>query len=450
VPGLWIYRGLTSMMGVLRDPLARLGRPGSAWREGWRGASEETKRALGSVWVHAASLGEVGAAAIWIEALLSRGARAPVLLTTRTRSGLDRAVRELGSRVAARIAPHDVPRLVREFLESAAPRRLDLVETEIWPNLIIEAGRRSVAVVVVSGSVSERTVRRLLTLGLAGRPLMGRGVYVLAQSATHAERFLALGTPAERIRVVGDLKADALLRDDHPPIPFAPRCAVVFGSLRPGEEQAAIRIAQVLERHRSEFGADRIAWAKSRGVEDPFEGRCRPVLVVAPRHRRGDERLKAALRSRGFHVAVRDESSRSRMDAAAWIDELSRREGPRAGILATHGELAAAYGEAWTAVVGGTFAPYGGHNVWEPAARGCPVLVGSHHEDVLAGVEALVSEGGGVVALDQDRHLEHILTGWLRDQDLEHRGASARRTARAAAGASSRALEALSAWGLIS
>jgi 3-deoxy-D-manno-octulosonic-acid transferase len=302
------------------------------------------------------------------------------LLTTRTRTGLDRARRELGSRVAARIAPHDVPRILREFLEGASPRRLDVIETEIWPNLILEARRRSVEVVFVSGSVSERTTRRLKLLGLAGSGLMGRGVHVLAQTETHAGRFRALGVPADRIRVVGDLKADALGRAEPPARAFAPRPAMVFGSQRPGEEAVLVRIARTLEAHRSRFGAERIAWAAERGIEDPFEGRCRPVLIVAPRHRRGDERARAALRSQGFQVAVRDEASRSRLDLISWIDELSRRAGPRAGLLATHGELAAAYGAAWGAVVGGTFAPYGGHNVWEPAARGCPVLVGPYHD----------------------------------------------------------------------
>ena len=445
--GVWLYRGATSLLGALRAPLARIGRAGGAWRSGWAAPGPETELAAGSVWVHAASMGEVGAAGTWIDALLTHGYRPPVLLTTRTRSGLARATRDLSGRAVACIAPHDAPQAVGPFLDVAIPCRLDLIETEIWPNLILEARRRSIAVVFVSGTVTAATTRRLLLLGLAGETLLGRGVYALPQTETHAARFRALGVPPERIRVIGDLKAEPRLGADAPPAPFASRPALLFGSMRAGEEGVAVRLAGILERHRAGFGIERAAWASARGGEDPFSGRCRPLLVVAPRHPNGARRAASALARHGYQVSRRDEASRSRTDVKSWIEELSRRPGRRAGVLATHGELSSAYDTAWAALVGGTFAPRGGHNVWEAASRRCPALVGPYHENVLSGVEALVREGGGVVAADQG-HLERVLQGWLTDQDLERRGIAAARAASGAAGASARALEALSDWEL--
>jgi 3-deoxy-D-manno-octulosonic-acid transferase len=362
---------------------------------------------------------------------------------------LDRARRDLGADVAARIAPHDAPQVLGSFVAAAAPWRLDVIETELWPNLILEARRRSVAVAFVSASVSERSTRRLRLLGLAGHRLFGTGVYVLAQTGAHAERFCRLGVPGSRVRVVGDLKAEALPGDRRGGAPFARRPALVFGSARFGEEEVAVRAAEILERHRVEFGDERSRWAAERGVaEDIFAGRCRPVLIVAPRHRGGESRVADALRSRGFQVSVREESHRSRQDLESWIDELSRRSGPRAGVLATRGELVSAYGLAWATLVGGTFAPRGGHTVWEAAARGCPVLAGPHHDQVLAGIEALAARGAGVVLADRDRHLERVLAAWLRDQDLDRRGAAALQAFTASGGAAERALEALGSWGL--
>ena len=113
----------------------------------------------------------------------------PATLTTRTARGLARARAEVGEDVVARIAPLDFPQLLRSFLRVAAPWRLDVIETEIWPHLILESRRRGVAVVFASATVSDRTRTRLRRWGVAGPKLFGEGVWVLAQSERHAERF---------------------------------------------------------------------------------------------------------------------------------------------------------------------------------------------------------------------------------------------------------------------
>lgn len=157
--------------------------------------------------------------------------------------------------------------------------------------------------------------------------------------------------------------------------------------------------------------------------------------------------MRRALEGAGFEVHVRDEASRNEATLHGWIDSVAVRSGPRAALLSTRGELSEAYAHAWGAVVGGTFAPYGGHNVWEPAARACPVLVGPHHGDVETAVDALRAEGAGVAVADEG-HLVRTVEGWLADQDLEIRGRAAARAAAAASGAVERGMDALDVWGL--
>jgi 3-deoxy-D-manno-octulosonic-acid transferase len=447
--GLAVYRAVTLALGPpLTGLLGALGPIDGAWRAGFRGAGAESRRAAGSIWVHAASMGEAGMARTWIEALLERGERSPILMTTRTRAGLARVRGEMGDRVAARIAPHDLPRVVGSLLDDARPRRLDVIETEIWPNMILEARRRGSAVIFVSAAVSDRSARRLRVFGIAGRALFGEGVYALPQSEAHAARFQSLGIPGERIQVMGDLKAAESARAENGLQAFGSRPALVFGSMRPGEEEAALRLAGQLERHRGEEAKRHRDPEGRRGREAEFEGRSRALLVIAPRHAEGEARARAAFASGGIDLVVRDEAGRG-VDLSAWIDEVSRRRTPRVALLATRGELKGAYGMAWGAVVGGTFAPFGGHNVWEPAARGCPVIVGPHHDRVSAAMEAIVREGGGKIATDGVPDLTRILDAWLVDAELERTGAAAARAAQRASGAAERGLEGLRAWGIL-
>ncbi|MGE5175312.1 MAG: 3-deoxy-D-manno-octulosonic acid transferase [Hyphomicrobiales bacterium] len=426
--GLSIYRGLAETLGLLYAPLASVVAPArSAWREAATGASEEAVRAAGSVWVHAASLGEVGAAGTWVRALAASGLRPPFLLTTRTRAGRDRAARELGPLVTARVAPLDAPRLVGALVDTACPARLDVIETEIWPNLVVETRRRNIPVAFVSATVSERTARRLRALRVAGPALFGRGVFVLAQREEDATRFASLGVPEPRIRVTGDLKADAALTapSEDAGAPPASRRAVVFGSARPGEEEIALRIAAVLE-----------------GLPGS------PLLVVAPRHDEGVASFRARLAASGYAVIERDEAARAATPVARWIEDAAATVGRRVALLATRGELPDAYGRARVAVVGGTFAPHGGHNPIEPAARGAAIVVGPRHEGIAAALIPLRRAGACETAADPGEAAAAVLRLWAPD-GLDARSAAARRAAAEGGGVTGRSLEALAAWGIV-
>ena len=410
------YRGAATLAGVASPLLGRFGARGSAWREAFSGGTPDVERAAGSVWVHAASMGEVVAARTWVRALLQAGQRPPVLLTTRTARGLARARAELRDDVVARIAPLDFPQLLRSFLRAASPWRVDLIETEIWPHLIQESRRGGAAVVFVSGSVSERTRDRLRRWGVAGPDMFGEGVWALAQTERHAERFRSLGLPRERVAVTGDLKAE-------PPVENASRDpagrpAVVFGSLRPGEERAVPPLVH---------GTDR-------------------AVIVAPRHEEGRERMLSMLTRGRIGWSERSERNRSAMTLEAWIASIQPGE---TGLLTTHGELARAYESAALAIVGGTLAPFGGHNALEPAARGCPVLVGPHVESIEESLEALEREGALARAPDPASAAKAALE-LLRDPErLRAMGEGSRRAAALASDAPRRSLEALERFGLM-
>jgi len=394
-------------------------------------------------------MGEVGMARTWIEELLARGERFPIFLTTRTRTGLARARNELGDRVAARIAPHDLPGIVGSVLDDARPRRIDVIETEVWPNMMVEARRRSSPVTFVSAAISERSTARLRALGIAGRALFGEGIYALPQSETHAARFESLGIPRERIRVMGDLKAAEAARGEPEGQPFASRPALIFGSLRPGEEGAAFQMAVQLERHRVRTATESGDPKVKRDREGDFEGRSRALLVIAPRHAEGEARVRAAFTPSGFELVVRDDTTRGN-DVVSWIDEVSRRTGMRVALLATRGELPRAYGAAWGAVIGGTFAPFGGHNVWEPAARGCPVLVGPYHDGIAVAVEAIMRERGGLVVTDAGVRLQEAVDSWLLDPELSRVGWGAGLAVGRASDTAVRGINELAGWGLFS
>ena len=173
------------------------------------------------------------------------------------------------------------------------------------------------------------------------------------------------------------------------------------------------------------------------------------MFLIVPRHAEGVALATAKLRSAGIEPLVRGEKDRAREEWSAWLQRVEASAAPRVGVVATQGELPAAYETAGIAIVGGTFAPYGGHNVLEPATRGCAVLVGPHYETAAMGVSALRREEGVVIAETAEAAAAAVTRLLDSPEALRGMAGGALRAAREASSAVKRAVEALARFGLM-
>jgi len=370
-----------TMMGVYNAALAPLRLAAAAWAfrhsrgpraEEWR---ERLARRLpdmrrhGGIWVHGASVGEAR-----IVSAIARGLRAlredlPIAVSAVSPTG--RAQLPAAPAVdAAFFLPLDFAGLPTRVLGAVAPRVLTLVETELWPNLLREANRSAVSVLLVNARLSPGRMRWYRRLSRLYAPLLEGVAGVGARSEADAARFCELGVPPTSIRVTGNVKYDL-------PVPATDRSAarhelgipadrpvLVAGSTRAGEETILLG-----------------GWRRARPIVPDL------LLVLAPRHpeRFGDvERMLGASGVRAKRWSARDASP-----------------GPRTEVLLldTLGMLGTAYVAGDVAFVGGTLVPIGGHNLLEPAAAGLPVLFGPHTENVDDSAAELLGARGAVRVL---------------------------------------------------
>ncbi len=313
------------------------------------------------VWLHAASVGEVQAAAVLVAALRERDADLPLLVTTTTAAGLARA-RTLfaASGISVRYAPLDLPGSVRRFMQRVRPRLAIILETEIWPNLLHACAAANVPVVLASARMSATSARRYRWLGAALREGLASVAQVAAQTAADARRFADLGVPAERIAVTGNLKADLSLPPSVPANGQRLRTQLglhrpvwVAGSTHEVEEQ------QVLEAHRAVCQRHPTA-----------------LLVLVPRHPRR-------------FAAVGEWLQRERVSFVRQSRGEAVTSGTRVLLVDAMGQLLDFYAAADLAFVGGSLVRVGGHNLLEPAALARAVLTGPHHANAREVLEAL-------------------------------------------------------------
>jgi 3-deoxy-D-manno-octulosonic-acid transferase len=371
----------------LRDPSYR---QGLTQRFGFGPAS-----AAPAIWVHAVSVGEVQAASELVKELRRRYPNIPLTLTTVTPTGAARARALFAGDVDVRFVPYDLTGSVRRFFDRVQPRLAVILETELWPNLYDECGRREVPLVLASARISPRSVGRYRLLASLFRKTLANGIVIAAQGPADAERFRSIGANPARTHVIGNVKFDLHVAADHRAQGAALRAqhaatqrfVWVAGSTHDGEEQ------QVLRAH---------ALLRAAGVD--------ALLVLAPRHPPRFDTVAQRLRADGLRIARRSANER----ADATTDVL---------LLDTLGELSLYYAAADAAFVGGSLVPIGGHNLLEPAALGIPTLTGPHvfnAEDIAA---ALVAEGA-VACIEDGESLQRALLTLAHDpNERARRGA---------------------------
>ena len=305
----------------------------------------------GGIWVHAVSVGEVGAACNLLAALTQKLPGARLGLSVTTAAGLEAARRVAGESIAVFSFPLDLAGPVEKALSAVRPGLIVLTETELWPLVLERARARGVPVALVNGRISDRSFRRYLLLRGWFRRVLGNVSLFAMQTEEDARRIERLGARPERILVTGNIKYDLA---PAPPFADAARltCAaagrpiLVAASTGEGEEQ------MVLE-----------AW---KGL-DP-----RPLLVLAPRRPERFDGVARLIESSGFTVV-----RRSTPDPAATNhkSQITTHES-LVYLLDSIGELASLYGEAFLAFLGGSLIATGGHNPIEAWAQGVAVLVG--------------------------------------------------------------------------
>ncbi len=365
------------------------------------------------VWIHAVSVGEVLSLQSLIREIKARHPRWIVFVSALTGTGYRMAKEKISGADRVFFIPLDFGLCVRKVLNRLRPRLLVLTESEFWPRLLHEAGRRSVPVLLVNGRISARSGRRMRRGRFLFRRVLAPVRRFLVQTELDRERLLGAGIGDGRIAVAGNLKCEvrlpvlsaedmARLKDEI----GAGRAAriIVGGSLHPGEEGPLLRA----------FAA---AKASGNGIK----------FILAPRHCEKFADLENAFAASGL-VFARRTAGRPSQD---W-DVL---------ILDTMGELARFYALADAAFIGGSLISWGGQNLLEPAFFGKPVFFGPHMDNFASLAEAFVQEGGArIVRTHEDLRAMFEMQD---DAALTEMGRRARLTLESLSGATDRTIMAM-------
>lgn len=354
------------------------------------------------VWLHAVSLGETRAAGALVNALRTQEPGLRLLLTHGTATGREAGRALLRQGDAQVWLPYDTPGAVQRFLKHFEPRVGVLMETEVWPQLLHQAHRHRVPMVLANGRLSERSLRRGQRFSALLRPAAKQLRLVMAQTEGDAQRFKLFGAP--EVVVGGNLKFD--MQPDEAQLAMGRnwrsllnRPVVLAASTREGEEAPLL-----------------VAWKKqTAGLPQA------PLLVIVPRHPQRFDEVAGLIESAGLVCERRSGWTQAphpqSLQADVWLGN-------------SMGEMALYYSLAHVSLLGGSFAPLGGQNLIEAAACACPVVMGPHTFNFAQAAELALHAGAAWRVADVDAAMAQTLS-LLSSSELAE--ASARATGFASA-----------------
>lgn len=330
------------------------------------------------IWLHGVSLGEVVAATPLIDLLLAAGWR--VLVTTMTPTGSQHVSKRFGDKVAHQYLPYDLPLVLRRFFKKVKPRLLVTMETELWPNLIHYAYQQQIPILLVNARLSDGAFKQYEKMQFMFKPVLQQFTAILAQSQEDAKRFLALGAPEEKVRVLGNIKFDLQVKNTEKPECTqlkeqwgTHRSVVIAASTHDNEEKQWLsRLPQL-----------------QKAIPNV-------LLIIAPRH---PERFQPVFQmsiDNGFKTGLRSQPTTIGTDTEVVIAD-------------SLGELLVFYKLSDYAFVGGSLVPIGGHNVLEPIAVEVPVFCGPYMNNSKSICKDLCEAKAMVLGSDLDDIIQHIV-----------------------------------------
>jgi len=367
------------------------------------------------VWFHAVSVGEVLQLPTLIADFVATHPHHEILITTTTGTGFDVAKQKFPQHTIG-YWPFDFTWAVTCALQTVRPEMVALVELELWPNFLLAARSMKIPVALINGRISANSFRGYQRLTALWKRVLPALTCCAVQTEEYAARLIALGVPADRVTVTGNIKFDRVQSNRRNPKTEELRrffgiaeneLVFIAGSTQETEEAAAITTWETLR------------------VEVP-----QLRLILVPRHKERFEDVAQLITSRGQNVIRRSTS----------VPQPLALSSQPILLLDTLGELGACWGLADVAFVGGSLTNRGGQNMLEPAGYGAAVLFGPNTRNFKDIVDQLLACDAARV-VQNGEELTAAVGQLLRDADERHRlGTAAREFVQTQQGATAKTL----------
>jgi len=297
------------------------------------------------IWFHAVSVGELLSIISLIKALEKNKKISQILITTSTLTSSKLFTKFKFKKVIHQYYPVDNNFLTKRFLKFWKPCLAIFVDSEIWPNMLLNLKKESIKKILLNARVSKKSYLKWKKLGSFSKNLFQSFDYTFPQNQ-ESQKYLKKFN-VKNIEVLGNLKFS---QNDN----YNKKLDLNFRnfikskkiwcatSTHPGEEEICAKIhTKLLSRFKN------------------------LVLIIIPRHtERAQSILKILSNYKLFYHLHSNKSSIDKMTNIYLVD--------------TYGETNLFFDICKTVFIGKSLTIDGGQNPLEPARHNCSILHGPH------------------------------------------------------------------------
>ena len=303
------------------------------------------------IWIHCSSVGEINLSEPLIKKLLDKREER-ILLTLFTDTGINVAKEKFGKneRVDIFYFPLDDKKNIKSILNKINLNLLILIETEIWPNLIKEVGKKT-KIIIVNGRISDKSLSRYKLLKNYLKSLFLYITKFYMQSEEDSKRIIEIGAQKERVETLGNIKFD-----------------IKFPEYTKQEKEELIRFFSVDGRKVFTAGSSRTG--EYEVLLDTFKKLKNTLLILVPRHIERTPQVEEIIKQYGFSYKKFSDIEKGKNEKTDII------------IVDKIGLLRKIYSITDVAFVGGTLVNIGGHSLLEPLFYGKTPIFGPYLQNV--------------------------------------------------------------------
>lgn len=327
------------------------------------------------LWMHAASVGEAQSMLILIDALKAAYKDIHILVTTGTVTSAELMGKRLSGRAFHQYYPLDHPKWVGSFLDHWQPDFVIWMESELWPNMLAQIGKRDIRAAIINARLSDKSYARWKKSKRMAAGILDVFDLIMPQTESYAAYFRDLCNATEKVVTSGNLKYSAA------PLPYddeqlqklkkavGERPFWLYASTHDGEEDLACRLHQKIQRDHPDL-----------------------LTIIVPRHPERRDAIKAQFEKFDLqHVLRGDKKTLPDDNTQIYVAD-------------TLGEMGLFYELSPIACIGRSFSNDGGggHNPIEAAQMHCAVLHGPRVQNLQQIFDEMDKEGAAIKLKDEN------------------------------------------------
>lgn len=396
VPVLFLRMGIKQFKTRKLQKNSQHGR----WKERIGFISDYPYNTTQPIWIHTVSVGEFIAVLPLINLLRQNHPSIPLVITTTTMTGSDQVIKNLGNTVFHVYIPWDLPGAMARFYNTIKPQIALIMETEIWPNLLYQAHKRSIPVLLINARMSEKSFKSYQKIAGFSHSIINYFSHVCVQNNKDSKRLHQLGIAEEKLTITGNIKFDLTIKQElidlsnniKQLLQWQNNPVLLASSTHQGEDQLMLSLFKVLRKNNPQL-----------------------KLILVARHPERFKDIELLANKQSKFVCRR---SNIAADFQQPCDIL---------IGDSLGEMVLYYNLATIVVMGGTFIAHGGHNILEPAALGKAIFYGPSMYNFATINDLFLSSNASIQVEDMDKLAEVISEYMDNPKKIQQMGMQAKK-----------------------